>query len=158
MNKNINLEEKKKNTLLIKKWLNIYYTYLIIYFDNKILMSQVVNCKVGYIRPKYNNLKEWMDDGNNVYIGRKCIVIINGKRYPKKDSLFANPFKIDEKTNREEVLKKYKIYIKEKIEKNPDLKNELLKLDNKKLGCWCKPFKCHGDILIKMIKKIKKMK
>ena len=30
----------------------------------------VVNCKVKYIRPEYNNLKEWMDDENNYYIGR----------------------------------------------------------------------------------------
>ena len=27
----------------------------------------VVNCKVQYIRPKYNNLKEWMNDPNNIY-------------------------------------------------------------------------------------------
>ena len=44
----------------------------------------VVNCKVKYIRPKYNNLKEWFDDyENNYYIGRVGIVFINKERFPK---------------------------------------------------------------------------
>jgi len=44
----------------------------------------VVNCKVKYIRPKYNNLKEWFDDyENNYYIGRAGIVFINKERFPK---------------------------------------------------------------------------
>lgn len=30
----------------------------------------VVNVKVGNIRPKYSNLREWMEDPTNVYIGR----------------------------------------------------------------------------------------
>ena len=28
------------------------------------------------------------------------------------------------------------------------------KLKNKVLGCWCKPDKCHGDILIKILNEI----
>jgi hypothetical protein len=41
----------------------------------------VVNCKVNHIRPKYNDLKEWMNDTNNIYIGRSGIVFIDGKRW-----------------------------------------------------------------------------
>ena len=41
----------------------------------------VVNVKVNCIRPKYNNLEEWMTDPNNVYIGRKGIVFINSERF-----------------------------------------------------------------------------
>jgi len=37
----------------------------------------VVNCKVKYIRPEYNNLKEWMNNPNNVYIGREGVVFID---------------------------------------------------------------------------------
>ena len=40
----------------------------------------VCNVKVNNIRPKYNNLKEWMDDPNNIYIGRGKIVFINNER------------------------------------------------------------------------------
>jgi hypothetical protein len=42
----------------------------------------VVNCKVKYIRPEYNNLKEWMNNPNNVYIGREGVVFIDKKRFP----------------------------------------------------------------------------
>ena len=59
----------------------------------------VVNVKVGHIRPEYDNLKEWMEDPKNVYVGRKGIVFItmeDGKkeRFPKNDSVFCNPFKV----------------------------------------------------------------
>jgi len=116
----------------------------------------VVNCKVKYIRPEYNNLKEWIDDNeNNYYIGRVGVVFINKERFPKKASLFYNPFKIDKDNTRECVIKKYKKYIKKKIKNDDELKTELLKLKNKNLGCWCHPEPCHGDILLKLIKKYK---
>ena len=47
----------------------------------------VANCKVKYIRPKYNNLKEWMEDEQNIYIGRLGIVFINKVRFPKNHHL-----------------------------------------------------------------------
>jgi hypothetical protein len=113
-------------------------------------MSNIVNCKVKYIRPKYNNLEEWINDKNNVYIGRAGIVFINGERFPKKNSLFCNPFKIDKDGTREEVLQKFENYIQHKLT-DPLFKQEFLKLKDKTLGCWCKPDKCHGDILIKLL-------
>ena len=67
----------------------------------------VVNCKVKYIRPRYSNLKEWIEDENNYYIGRRGIVFINKIRYPQKDSPFCNPFKIGNTGNREQVISKY---------------------------------------------------
>ena len=113
----------------------------------------VVNVKVNYIRPKYNNLKEWMKDENNVYIGRRGIVFIEERRFPEKDSIWANPFKIGRDGSRDEVLNKYKIYITNKL-KDKNMLNELLKLKNKNLGCWCKPDQCHSDILLNIINNI----
>lgn len=49
----------------------------------------VVNCKVVNIRPQYQNLKEWMNDSDNVYVGRGGIVFIDGERFPKKTHLFV---------------------------------------------------------------------
>ena len=119
----------------------------------------VENVKVCYIRPKgYQNLQDWTNDSNNIYIGRKGIVFINtenGKeRYPKYSSIWHNPFKIGNgKYTRDESLEKYEIYIKEKIQENP-VKYDLNEIKNKNLGCWCKPEKCHGDILLKLLEKI----
>lgn len=33
--------------------------------------------------------------------------------------------------------------------------DELLELDGKVLGCWCKPRPCHGDVYVKIIGRIK---
>jgi hypothetical protein len=111
----------------------------------------VVNCKVKYIRPDYDNLKEWMDDENNVYIGRTGVVFINKTRFPQKSSNFANPYKIGKDGTREEILIKYKKYIINKLKNNKPLRNDLRSLKDKNLGCWCCPEMCHGDILLELI-------
>lgn len=113
-------------------------------------MTNVVNVKVAYIRPEYNNLFEWCQCNNNVYIGRQGVVFVDNKRYPTESSIWANPFKINKNTTRDECIKQYEIYIRNKIKKE-NLVSELLKLKNKILGCWCKPEPCHGDILLKLI-------
>jgi hypothetical protein len=115
--------------------------------------TKLVNVRVAYLRPRYDNLKEFIDDPNNVYIGRKGIVFINGVRYPNEDSIWANPYKITEDSSREEVLEKYRKYIDEKLENSSSLRNKLSKLKGRCLGCWCVPEKCHGLILMEMIDK-----
>lgn len=52
------------------------------------------------------NLKEWMNDPNNVYIERRGIVFIDGKRFPEQDSPYANPFKVGKDGTRDEVFLK----------------------------------------------------
>lgn len=111
----------------------------------------VVNCKVAYIRPKYNTLKEWMDDPQNVYIGRAGVVFVDKERFPKHVSHFANPYKIGKHGTREQVLQKYRVYILEKLEKEPSLKKEFESIRGKNLGCWCHPEPCHGDILLELM-------
>lgn len=112
----------------------------------------VVNVKVANIRPHYRDLKCWTESAKNKYTGRRGIVFVNGERFPKTDSLWANPFKISKTLTREDVLRKYEEYILDKI-KREGLQERLLELRGKKLGCWCKPEKCHGDILLKLIEK-----
>lgn len=116
------------------------------------LMS-IINVRVKNIRKLgYQNLKEWTENDNNVYIGRAGIVFVEKERFPKKSSEFHNPFKIGKDGTREEVLEKYKNYITDKLKNNNQLVEELIKLKNKNLGCWCYPEKCHGNILLELIK------
>lgn len=121
------------------------------------LTTKVVNVRVEHLRPKYNNLKDWMNEPNNVYIGRKCVVFAfnnNGmkERFPKEDSIWANPFKIDSNNDRDAVIEKYKRYINEKLNNNDGLFLELLNLLGKNLGCWCHPEPCHGDVLLELLR------
>lgn len=115
--------------------------------------TKIKNVKVKYIRPEYNNLKDWCNGENNFYVGRKGIVFINGERYPKKDSAFANIYKVGRDGTLDEVLIKYKIYIEDKIIHNPELLEELRKMEGGNLGCWCFPEKCHSNILVELMEK-----
>lgn len=82
----------------------------------------------------------------DVYIGRAMP--------GKAGSLFANPFKIGADGTREEVIEKYETWLRERLNEEPDLVEELLKLDGKILGCWCAPKKCHGDVIVKLIREL----
>lgn len=126
------------------------------------IKPNVVNVKVKYIRPKYNNLKEWMNDPDNVYIGRKGILLLpdekgNKLRYPPQDSMWANPFKVANENERGDCIQKYKLYLQQKIDKGEITVSDLEKLNGKNIGCWCKePNKeigCHGDVIVEMFNK-----
>lgn len=108
----------------------------------------VVNVKVKYIRPEYNNLKEWCEDPNNLYIGRRGIVFIDKQRYPPRDSPWCNPYKIGRDGDWSEVSRKFRDHIMSKIN-NKEV--DLEELRGKNLGCWCTPNDCHGNILLELL-------
>ena len=118
-------------------------------------MAKIVNVKVSHIRPSYSDLHDWMKNPENEYIGRGGVVFItlNGekKRFPQKSSPWANPFTV-KKEGRDKCLEMYECWVRKKIEKEG--KDEIKKLKNKVLGCWCCPEKCHGDILVKIINEL----
>lgn len=122
---------------------------------------EIVNVKVKHLRSgqsgngkKYKDLKEWIEDENNLYIGRSGVVFVlnetTGKkeRYPKKNSPWCNPFKVKSEAQRTASIERYKDYIRKLVEER---KVNLCDLKGKRLGCWCKPLKCHGDVLMDMI-------
>ena len=114
-------------------------------------VTTVVNVKVAHIRPEYDNLEEWMDQSNHVYIGRSEIVFINRARFPKVESVWANPYKVD-KNGLEYCLVLYESWLRDKLEREGV--EEFMKLKGKTLGCWCKPKRCHGDIIIKLLEEL----
>jgi len=112
--------------------------------------TRVVNVRVKHIRPQYANLKQWMEYPDNVYIGRGGIVFINGVRFPEKGSIWGNPFKGDQ------AVEKFEKYIRDKLISGEITVEQLLELKGKNLGCWCKPDRCHGDVLLKLLEEIDK--
>lgn len=63
--------------------------------------------------------------------------------YIGRPSKWENPFRIGVDGNRKEVLRKYYNYFL----KETNLFDDLEELSGKRLGCFCKPLDCHGDIL-----------
>jgi len=53
--------------------------------------------------------------------------------------------------SRSEAITKYK----EWISNQPELLNALEELRDKRLGCFCKPKACHGDILVELLQQKK---
>lgn len=105
---------------------------------------EVINVKVASLRLKgWESLEQWVKDPNHLYIGRA-----NGWVKGAEKSKWCNPFST-KKFPREEAVKMYESYIKEKVSSGELNLNEL---KGKVLGCWCKPELCHGDVLVKMCK------
>jgi hypothetical protein len=50
---------------------------------------------------------------------------------------------------------RYEAWLRERLAKEPEFRQRLLKLDGHELVCYCKPRPCHGDILIKLIEELK---
>ena len=69
------------------------------------------------------------NDAFDVYIGR-----------PSK---WGNPFVIGKDGTREQVIEKFRNYLSQNVK----LLSELHELKGKRLGCYCSPLPCHGDIL-----------
>ena len=72
-----------------------------------------------------------------------------------RGTLWGNPYKIGRDGTREEVIEKYRVYIVKRLLIEEGLVDELLKLDGEKLGCYCKPELCHGDVLVGLIEEYK---
>lgn len=71
--------------------------------------------------------------------------------YIGRGSPWGNPYKIGEDGTREEVIEKYRLYLWEQVKSGKITKEQLIALQSKRLGCFCKPQACHGDIIIKAV-------
>ena len=65
-----------------------------------------------------------------------------------RPSKWGNPFIVGRDGNREQVIRMYEVHVR----RRPDLIAALPELFGKRLGCYCKPGACHGDVLIRLLK------
>jgi hypothetical protein len=63
--------------------------------------------------------------------------------YIGRGSRWGNPYRIGRDGNREDVIRMYTVYLRQK----PELLRSLRRLRGKRLGCFCAPLECHGDVL-----------
>ena len=96
------------------------------------------------------DLPTWVKDPNNVYIGERFAYFTSRGRFPATNT-FGCPFRIPDETARADIMTQYETYLRRELAASPTLLAALLSLRGKKLGCWCSPLPCHGDILLKII-------
>ena len=77
-------------------------------------------------------------DEYDVYIGR--------------GSKFGNPFVIGKDGSRDEVIVKYEKMLSVNVELLSVLLSEL---EGMRLGCFCAPLRCHGDVLVEYIERMR---
>ena len=173
--------------------------------------GEVVCVRVDNLRQiGYDNIKEWIEDDGNVYVGRASSRIrVDGESYKIKESKFHNPFSLKKKSFLDSSYRKkfmiwrkdyseetrknkpyvealktekrigmrraksiieksnsddpitakesvdlYKIYLIHKIKKGSITEDDLRKLKNKNLGCWCTDGVCHAQFLKKVVDSI----
>jgi hypothetical protein len=105
--------------------------------------ARVINIsKAELLKQGYRDLEHWLENPDHIYIGR-TVRYVSGARQSK----WANPFS-RKKYGRKKCIDLYDVYIRDKAE----LLDQIEELNGKVLGCWCKPDRCHGDVLISLLK------
>lgn len=66
---------------------------------------------------------------------------------------WGNPFVIGKDGDRTEVIAKYRAWITGPDRIATALRRNLPLLRGKRLGCWCAPAACHGDVLAELADK-----
>jgi hypothetical protein len=78
----------------------------------------------------------------------KCEVVID------RTSPFGNPFNHRKLgITREDSVRKYKEWFYNKL-KDHEFRDKVLALKDKKLGCWCVPSLCHGQVILEYLEGI----
>jgi hypothetical protein len=102
---------------------------------------------VVYDRHKHGphaRFREWVEKQElSVYIGRRDPY----GRWSQSD--WHNPYTV-KKHGLGEALRLYE----EGLLKNSDLRARIPELKGRALACWCKPYRCHGDILARLANSI----
>lgn len=86
--------------------------------------------------------------------GRMSVNVVNKFKEPfdiyiGRGSIWGNPFPINEAVGdtREVVIEKYRQHLFTQVKTGEIAIQQLLALDGKVLGCFCKPKACHGDVI-----------
>ena len=82
-----------------------------------------------------------------VNIHKKSYDVYIGRRGHGFDGYFGNPFPLEHESKREEVLAQFKQYFYMRLGADPQFRQQIETLQDKRLGCFCKPKPCHGDVI-----------
>jgi len=76
-------------------------------------------------------------DYEDIYIGR--------------GSPFGNPYIEGKDGTRKEVIEKYRDWFYKRINKKPRFKRAVEALRGRRIGCYCVPKPCHGQIIVEYL-------
>lgn len=62
---------------------------------------------------------------------------------------FGNPFAITPDRPRNEVIRLFRLYLWERLQREPEFADQVRALHGRDLCCCCAPAACHGDVLVR---------
>jgi hypothetical protein len=124
--------------------------------NKKVKIKCIVNVKkANLVKEGYKDFQDWASNKNHIYIGRDMSFYVPGT----DGSIWQNPFPVAKSERQykndairytlDESLDNFRKY----IEDNKELISKLHELNNKVLGCWCYPSRCHGNVLAELVEK-----
>jgi uncharacterized protein DUF4326 len=89
-----------------------------------------------------------------VNIHKEPFDVYIGRRGRGQDGYFGNPFRIGHGISREDAVERFEKYFIDRIDKDSEFRRRILALKGKRLGCFCKPKACHGDVIADWLNKM----
>lgn len=80
-------------------------------------------------------------DGYDVYIGRG----------EGESGYFGNPYKSHDRTK---CIAQFKEYFYRRLKTDPEFNRRVLQLSGRRLGCFCQPKPCHGDVIAEYLNSV----
>jgi hypothetical protein len=131
-------------------------------------MAKCPRCKVAVLKSVDNNIYTCQNEKCDFKlrtlnpIGKTIVINLSAIARAETDKLvvidrttkFGNPYKIAGSITRDVSLTLYRRHFLEKIKDHKQFKMEVLALAGSRLGCWCKPLACHGDIIAELLNRI----
>lgn len=82
-------------------------------------------------------------------------IVVNIKKekcdvYCGRGSPFGNPYIIGRDGTRNDVCDNFIHYFYKKLN-DSQFRNKVIALKGKRLGCWCKPLRCHCDSIVEYL-------
>lgn len=72
-----------------------------------------------------------------------------------RGTIYGNPFRIGVDGDRNEVIDKCRLWVLGVLPapdgRRPPTEDEINQLRGLRIGCWCKPLACHGDLYVSIL-------
>lgn len=81
-------------------------------------------------------------------LNKKVDGVPQGAVYIGRPSPWGNPFTIGKHGSRDDVIRKFEAYARERLRDEPEW---LAPLRGRDLVCWCAPEPCHGHVIAILI-------
>lgn len=67
---------------------------------------------------------------------------------------WGNPFVIGVHGTRDQVVEYYEKWIRDRMTREPELREKIKGLHGKTLACHCAPKRCHGEVLVRLCEEV----